>query len=54
VALLAVLTAHGIPAERIENNRFFAAAEDRARLENQGFLVEEITLTPTSDAAKPS
>jgi trans-aconitate methyltransferase len=46
VALLAVLTAHGIPAERIENNRFFAPAEYRARLENQGFRVEEITLTP--------
>ena len=46
VALLAVLTAHGIPAERIENNRFFGAAEYRARLESQGFLVEEITLTP--------
>ena len=39
VALLAVLTAHGIPAERIENNRFFGAAEYRARLESQGFLV---------------
>jgi trans-aconitate methyltransferase len=46
VALLAVLTAHGIPAERIENNRFFGAAEYRSRLENQGFLVEEITLIP--------
>jgi trans-aconitate methyltransferase len=46
VALLAVLTAHGIPAERIENNRFFGPADYRARLENQGFLVEEITLTP--------
>lgn len=46
VALLAVLTAQGIPAERIENNRFFGAAEYRARLENQGFLVQEITLTP--------
>jgi SAM-dependent methyltransferase len=46
VALLAVLTAHGIPAERIENNRFFAVAEYRARLESQGFLVEEITLIP--------
>jgi trans-aconitate methyltransferase len=46
VALLAVLTGHGIPAERIENNRFFAPAEYRARLENQGFRVEEITLTP--------
>jgi SAM-dependent methyltransferase len=46
VALLAVLTAHGIPAEQIENNRFFTCGEYRARLENQGFLVEEITLTP--------
>jgi trans-aconitate methyltransferase len=46
VALLAVLGTHGIPAERIENNRFFAPAEYRARLENQGFRVEEITLTP--------
>jgi trans-aconitate methyltransferase len=46
VALLAVMTAHGIPAERIENNRFFGPAEYRARLESQGFLVEEITLTP--------
>jgi SAM-dependent methyltransferase len=46
VALLAVLAAHGIPAEQIENNRFFTCAEYRARLENQGFLVEEITLTP--------
>jgi len=46
VALLAVLTAHGISAERIENNRFFGAVEYRARLESQGFLVEEITLTP--------
>ncbi len=46
VALLAVLTARGIPPERIENNRFFSPAEYRARLERQGFLVEEITLTP--------
>jgi trans-aconitate methyltransferase len=46
VALLAVLTAHGIPAEQIENNRFFSPAEYRARLESQGFQVEEITLTP--------
>jgi trans-aconitate methyltransferase len=46
VALLAVLTAHGIPAEQIENNRFFSPAEYRARLESQGFHVEEITLTP--------
>jgi trans-aconitate methyltransferase len=46
VALLAILTAHGIPAERIENNRFFGTAEYRALLESQGFMVEEITLTP--------
>jgi trans-aconitate methyltransferase len=46
VALLAVLTGRGIPAERIENNRFFSSTEYRARLESQGFLVEEITLTP--------
>ena len=46
VALLAVLTPLGIPAERIENNRFFSCAEYRARLEAQGFLVDEITLTP--------
>ncbi len=46
VALLAVLTSRGIPAERIENNRFFHSAEYRARLESHGFLVEEITLTP--------
>jgi len=46
VALLAVLTAHGIPAEEIEHNHFFGAAEYRARLESHGFLVEDITLTP--------
>jgi trans-aconitate methyltransferase len=46
VALLAVLTRLGIPAERIESNRFFSHAEYRARLESHGFLVEEITLTP--------
>jgi trans-aconitate methyltransferase len=46
VALLAVLTPLGIPAERIENNRFFSCAEYRVRLEAQGFLVDEITLTP--------
>src|SRR3984957_6298841 len=46
VALVAVLTAHGIPAERIENNRFFDTAEYRVRLESHGFLVQEITLTP--------
>jgi trans-aconitate methyltransferase len=46
VALLAVLTARGIPAERIENNKFFNPAEYRALLQKQGFLVEDITLTP--------
>jgi trans-aconitate methyltransferase len=46
VALLAVLTPLGIPTERIENNRFFSCAEYRVRLEAQGFLVDEITLTP--------
>jgi trans-aconitate methyltransferase len=46
VALLAVLTRLGIPAERIENNHFFSSAEYRARLESHGFLVEQITLTP--------
>src|SRR5271156_4931590 len=46
VALLAVLTPRGIPRERIENNRFFAPAEYRRRLERHGFRVEEISLTP--------
>jgi trans-aconitate methyltransferase len=46
VALLAVLTARGIPLEQIENNKFFNPAEYRAKLERQGFLVEEITLIP--------
>jgi trans-aconitate methyltransferase len=46
VALLAVLTRLGLPAERIENNHFFSSAEYRARLESHGFQVEEITLTP--------
>jgi trans-aconitate methyltransferase len=46
VALLAVLTARGIPPGRIENNKFFNPAEYRAKLERQGFLVEEITLIP--------
>jgi trans-aconitate methyltransferase len=46
VALLAVLARHGIPAEQIENNRFFSDTEYRARLESHGFLVEEIMLKP--------
>jgi trans-aconitate methyltransferase len=46
VALLAVLTARGLPAERIENNHFFNSAEYRALLDSHGFLVEDITLIP--------
>jgi SAM-dependent methyltransferase len=46
VALLAVLIPRAIPAERIDSNRFFTSTEYRARLESQGFLVEQITLTP--------
>jgi trans-aconitate methyltransferase len=46
VALLAVLSARGMASELIENNRFFGPAEYRTRLENHGFVVEEITLTP--------
>jgi SAM-dependent methyltransferase len=46
VALLAVLTARGISPDKLENNRFFTPAEYRARLQRNGFLVEEITLTP--------
>lgn len=46
VALLAVLTARGLPSERIENNQFFKPNEYRARLESNGFLVEQITLIP--------
>jgi len=46
VALLAVLTARGLTADRIENNRFFSNTEYRALLESHGFLVEEVTLTP--------
>jgi hypothetical protein len=46
VALLAVLTARAIPAERIENNRFFSDTEYRLLLENHGFLVEQVSLTP--------
>ncbi len=46
IALLAVLTARGIPRERIENNRFFAPAEYRSRLERHGFRVQEISLIP--------
>jgi trans-aconitate methyltransferase len=46
VALLTVLTARGLTADRIENNRFFSNTEYRALLESHGFLVEEVTLTP--------
>jgi trans-aconitate methyltransferase len=46
VALLAVLTPLGIPAERTENNHFFSPEEYRTRLETQGFEVEKITLIP--------
>ena len=46
VALLAVLTARGIPAQRIENNCFFGPEEYQARLQAQGFVVESITLIP--------
>src|SRR5580658_6719889 len=46
VALLAVLTARGLPPERIENNRFFSDTEYRALLESHGFLVGEVRLTP--------
>jgi trans-aconitate methyltransferase len=46
VALMAVLTARGIPADRIENNRFFGPTDYRERLERNGFQVEDITLTP--------
>jgi trans-aconitate methyltransferase len=46
VALLAILAPYGIPAEQIENNRFFGPVEYRGRLESQGFQVEQITLTP--------
>jgi SAM-dependent methyltransferase len=42
VALLAVLTAHAIPPESIENNRFFSDTEYRALLESNGFLVEQV------------
>jgi trans-aconitate methyltransferase len=46
VALLAVLTAYGIPEERIENNVFFSPADYRPLLERHGFHVEEISLIP--------
>src|ERR1700734_2568802 len=46
VALLAVLKPRGIPAERIENNKFFSPAEYRVLLERHGFQVEEIELIP--------
>jgi trans-aconitate methyltransferase len=46
VALIAVLGAHGIPVERIDNNRFFSPADYRVHLENHGFEVEQISLAP--------
>jgi SAM-dependent methyltransferase len=46
VALRAVLIPRGIAEEQIENNSFFSAAEYRVRLEDHGFLVEEISLAP--------
>jgi SAM-dependent methyltransferase len=46
VALLAVLTARGLRPEVIENNYFFSPKEYQARLQRQGFVVEEISLTP--------
>jgi trans-aconitate methyltransferase len=45
VALLAVLTRRGIPADRVENNYFYAPAEYQPLLERHGFRVEQITLT---------
>jgi trans-aconitate methyltransferase len=46
VALLTVLTARGIPAERVEHNQFFGSEDYRARLESHGFRVEQIALIP--------
>jgi SAM-dependent methyltransferase len=46
VALLAVLGARGLPRARIENNDFFTPTEYRRLLETQGFVVEDIKLTP--------
>jgi trans-aconitate methyltransferase len=46
VALLAVLTARGISPEVIESNKFFSPQEYQAKLQRQGFQVEQITLTP--------
>jgi trans-aconitate methyltransferase len=46
VALLAVLIARGISPEVIESNKFFHPQEYHAKLQRQGFQVEQITLTP--------
>ena len=46
VALLAVMGAFGIHPSRVENNYFFNPSEYRRLLEGQGFVVEEIKLTP--------
>lgn len=46
VALLSVLLARGVKAERIENNHFFGVEEYRAKLERHGFQVDNIVLIP--------
>ena len=46
VALMAVLSARGVPLERIENNCFYGPDDYRGRLEKQGFVVKNISLTP--------
>jgi trans-aconitate methyltransferase len=46
VALLAVLTRHGLAAEQVENYHFFAPDDYRSWLEQHGFLVEQIGLVP--------
>jgi trans-aconitate methyltransferase len=46
VALLAVLVPLGVPPEATENNNFFGCQEYQSRLQGQGFVVDEITLTP--------
>jgi trans-aconitate methyltransferase len=46
VALLAVLSRHGLTTHQIENYHFFAPDDYRAWLERHGFLVEQISLVP--------
>ena len=46
VALLAVLKSRGIAPERIESNYFFGTGEYGALLERNGFVIEQISLTP--------